>query len=151
MLLGNVTCSILVGIIPTLNADSSPRPGWAQGLAQVGPQLRGPGPTWVRAHAGPGGNPKIEIGAGGAPTLKNTCTNSRRRRRTTQRPSCEYSPRGSSQLHDFASLFLWCLQKRGGGGGGLPLDLCRRSARNALPECDQTGSKREEGVEGGSG
>ena len=117
MPLGNVTCSILVGIIPTLNADSSPRPGWAQGLAQVGPQLRGPGPTWVRAHAGPGGNPKIEIGAGGAPTLKNTCTNSRRRRRTTQRPSCEYSPRGSSQLHDFASLFLWCLQKRGGGGG----------------------------------
>ena len=72
MPLGNVTCSILVGIIPTLNADSSPRPGWAQGLAQVGPQLRGPGPTWVRAHAGPGGNPKIEIGAGGAPTLKNT-------------------------------------------------------------------------------
>ena len=104
--------------------------------------------TWVRAHAGPGGNAKIEIGAGGAPTLKNTCTNSRRRRRTTQRPSCEYSPRGSSQLHDSASLFLWCLQKRGGGGRGLPLDLCRRSARNALPECDQTGCKRGEWGEG---
>ena len=37
------------------------------------------------------------------------------------------------------------------GRGSLPLDLCRRSARNALPECDQTGSKRGEGGRGAVG